>query len=412
MYEMKKPTLTIFYQYNPWNKTIGGIQTLINIFIKYAPQEFVVRLVGTGNPNQEKMGTWRTDQFIGREIEFFPVLALKDDNVRTLIPTTIKYTMALAKHNFASDFMHFHRLEPTFVTRQWQGEKTLFIHNDIQTQMQTVGNKKAILWRRFPAAYFALEKSIVGQFNQILSCNTDAAAMYRQRYPQIADRIAYIKNSFDNEIFYPIGEGKVEEEKYHLAEQLGLDKQTRFILFAGRLHPQKDPLLLVRALAVMEEPSVHLLIAGDGELASPLKAEISQLGMEKQVTMLGAVTSEELAKLHRISHTFVLSSAYEGLPLVVLEALACGTPVVTTKCGETPKILTADTGVVCSEGTPQAIADGLRQVVLHPENYPQESCIRLAQPYAARTVVKDVYQNMFTRWQQNYQSPILGSKIS
>jgi glycosyltransferase involved in cell wall biosynthesis len=407
MYEMKKPTLTIFYQYNPWNKTIGGIQTLINIFIKYAPQEFVVRLVGTGDPDKELIGRWRTDEFAGREVEFFPVLALKDDNVRSMIPTTIRYTTALMKHRFASDFMHFHRLEPTLVTRHWQGEKTLFIHNDIQTQMQTVANKKAILWRRFPAAYFALEKGLVGQFNQILSCNTDAAAMYQQRYPQIADRIAYIKNSFDNEIFYPGDREKTEADKYHLTKQLGLDEQTRFILFAGRLHPQKDPLLLVRALAAMQEPSVHLLIAGDGELASPLTAEINQLGLEKQVTMLGALTSEELAKLHRISHAFVLSSAYEGLPLVVLEALACGTPVVTTRCGETPKILTADTGVVASERTPEAIAEGLRQVVLHPENYPQESCIRTAQPYAARTVVKDVYDNMFSRWQQQYQSPIL-----
>ncbi len=407
MYEMKKPILTIFYQYNPWNKTIGGIQTLINIFIKYAPQEFALRLVGTGDPDKDRIGTWQIGEFAGQEIEFFPLLALKDDNVRRLIPTTIKYTAALRKHCFASDFMHFHRLEPTLVTRHWQGEKTLFIHNDIQTQMKTVGDKNAILWRRFPGAYFALEKSLVGQFNQILSCNTDAAEMYRRRYPSIANRIAYIKNSFDNQIFYPLDREKTEAEKYQLTKELGVDEQTRFILFAGRLHPQKDPLLLVNALAAMQEPSVHLLIAGDGELASPLAAEISRLGIDKQVTMLGALAPEKVAKLHRVSHAFVLSSAYEGLPLVVLEALACGTPVVTTRCGETPKLLTSDSGVVCDERTPDAIADALKRVVLHPENYPQESCIRTAQPYAARTVVKDVYSDMFARWQQQYQPAVL-----
>lgn len=371
---MTKVTLTIFYQYNPWNKTIGGIQTLINIFIKYAPQELIVCLVGTGNPYQEKIGKWRIDEFMGRGIEFLPILALKNENIRTLIPTTIKYTMALRKHNFSSDFMHFHRLEPTLVTRHWQGEKTLFIHNDIQKQIQTLGDKKAIFWSKFPAAYFALEKSIVGQFDQILSCNRDSAEMYQRLYPHLAERITYIKNLFD------IGDEKVEEDKYHLTEKLGLDKQTRFILFAGRLHLQKDPLLLVKALAAMQEPLVHLLIAGDGELASPLKGEIIQLGIEKQVTMLGVLNSGELAKLHRISNAFLLSSAYEGLPLVVLEALVSGTPVVTTQCGETPKILTGDTGVVCDKRTPKEISDGLRQVVLHPENYPKESCIPLAQP--------------------------------
>jgi glycosyltransferase involved in cell wall biosynthesis len=55
--------------------------------------------------------------------------------------------------------------------------------------------------------------------------------------------------------------------------------------------------------------------------------------------MLGSVRQAELAELHRICNAFVLTSAYEGLPLVALEALACGTPVVTTRCGETPNLL-------------------------------------------------------------------------
>lgn len=109
-----------------------------------------------------------------------------------------------------------------------------------------------------------------------------------------------------------------------------LPKDTKFILFAGRLHPQKELLLLVRAIAALGDLNLHLLIAGDGELATQVRAEIEQLGLSKRVTMLGAVVQDELAKLHQVASVFVLSSAYEGLPLVVLEALACGTPVVTT----------------------------------------------------------------------------------
>lgn len=397
---MREPVLTIFYQFNPWNATIGGIQTLINTFIKYAPSEFKVRLVGTGNEKNPTLGRWQEAELSGREISFLPLFTLQNDNVRSVIPTTLKYTAALMGRSFASDFMHFHRLEPTLAALNWQGEKTLFIHNDIRTQMQAADNKKAILWRRYPAAYFALESLLVRQFNQILSCNTESTQWYKQRYPSMSDRIAYIKNSFDNEVFYPLTRNEREAKRRELAYSMGLGEETRFVLFAGRLHPQKDPLLLISAFATLDAPNVHLLIAGDGELAGEIREQIRKLELSNRVTMLGAVPQKELAQLHRICNAFVLSSAYEGLPLVVLEALASGTPIVTTRCGESPNLLATDSGIVCEERTPVCIADALRKILHHVEDYPMESCVRTAQPYAARTVVRGIYDEMLTRWEQ------------
>jgi len=397
---MRKPVLTIFYQFNPWQSTIGGIQTIISLFIKYAPNEFDVRLVGTGSDSTQGIGKWQEAELAGRAVHFFPLFKLQDDNVRRLIPTTINYTAALMRHCFVSDFMHFHRLEPTLAALRWQGDKTLFIHNDIQTQMKATGNKNAILWRRFPTVYFAMERLLVDQFTQIFSCNTESLKLYQERYPTIAERVAYIRNTVDNEIFSPLDLEERETGRRNLAQQRGLSEDTRFVLFAGRLHPQKDPLLLVRAIAQLNEPNIHLLIAGDGELADEVRSEISQLGLSQRITMLGAVNQAKLAELHRISNAFVLSSAYEGLPLVVLEALACGTPVVTTRCGETPKFLSSDNGVVCEERTPVSIADALRKVLLNPDDYPSESCVRAAQPYSARTVVTDAYKEMWHRWEQ------------
>ncbi|MUG99145.1 glycosyltransferase [Scytonema sp. UIC 10036] len=396
---MRKPVLTIFYQFNPWHSTIGGIQTLIKIFLKYAPNEFEVRLVGTEYKPNQTIGKWQVVEFAGKKIKFLPLFTLENDNVRSLVPTTIKYTANLFKYCCESDFMHFHRLEPTLASFYWRGEKTLFIHNDIRTQMQGVDNTKAILWQKCPAAYFVLEKLLVSQFNQILSCNTDTAELYRQRYPKSADRIAYIKNSYDNEIFYPLTSKDRETQRRELAYRLGLPEETRFVLFAGRLHPQKDPILLVRTLAALGDPNVHLLIAGSGELEAEVLTEIGHLGLCSQVTMLGAVTQNELAQLHRLCSVFILTSAYEGLPLVVLEALASGTPVVTTKCGETPKFLTPNSGIVCSERTPTCIADAVRKILQHPENFPSESCVQAASPYAAFNVVTQVYNDMWRRWE-------------
>ncbi|MEB3181399.1 MAG: glycosyltransferase family 4 protein [Nostocaceae cyanobacterium] len=397
---MRKPVLTIFYQFNPWQPSIGGIQTLINSFLKYAPSEFDVRMVGTGNDASQPVGKWQAGEFAGREIRFFPLLTVPDDNIRKPIPTTLKYTTALLGRCFASDFMHFYRLEPTLASLNWRGEKTLFIQNDIRQQMSAKNDKKAILWRHFPAAYFAMERLLVGQFQQIFSCNSDSAELYRQYYPWVAERVAFLKNTYDEEIFYPLfGEERLQGRR-ELAEKLGVSEDTNFILFAGRLHPQKDPLLLIRSVAALADPKVHLLIAGEGEMKDEISAEVGRLGLEKQVTMLGAVSQLALAQLHRVCNAFILTSAYEGLPFVVLEALASGTPIVTTNCGETPKILSENSGVVCEERTPEAIAAALTKVLHHPEDYPTAACVRTAQPYAAGTVIRNIYNQMLERWER------------
>lgn len=397
---MRKPVLTIFYQYNPWNTTIGGIQTLINTFIKYAPSDFEVRLVGTGNNKNETLGKWHKREFGGREIDFLPLFVVEDDNVRGLVPTTVKYTAAMMGRCYASDFMHFYRLEPTIATLNWKGEKTLFIQNDIEKQMTSAIDKNAILWRRLPAAYFALERLLVGQFERIYSCNSNSKLLYQQRYPDISDRVSLLNNTFDEEVFYPAPNQERDRQRCELAKRLNLDESTRFVLFAGRLHPQKDPLLLIRSIKALDEPNIHLLIAGDGELAAQVRNEISLLKIRERVTMLGIVRQEELSDLHRACNAVVLTSAFEGLPFVVLEALACGVPIVTTFSGDTPKLLSSSSGVVCSQRTPECIASALKRVVMHPENYPVEECVKSAAPYAASNVVNQVYSQMRKRWEQ------------
>jgi glycosyltransferase involved in cell wall biosynthesis len=396
---VRKPVLTIFYQFNPWQATIGGIQSTITNFIKYAPSEFEVRLVGTAVDATQSIGQWHTQEFAGKPMSFFPLIRVENDDFRQKIPTTLRYALALLKRNFRSDFMHFHRLEPSLASLGWAGDKTLFVHNDIQEQVSATAQKNAILWQRFPALYFGLESLLVRQFSEILSCNTNSVQFYQQRYPTLADRIQPIKNTVDNEIFYPLSVLERMQHSSALAQKLGLATDTRFILFAGRLHPQKDPILLLRALAALQDPQTHLLIAGNGELASEVKTAIDHHRLAGQVTMLGSIGQRQLADLHRLSRAFVLSSAYEGLPMTVLEALACGTPVVTTHCGETPNLLTANSGVVSSERTPIAIADAMRQVLLNPEHYPASACVRAAKPYDARLVTEAVYDQMLSRWE-------------
>lgn len=104
------------------------------------------------------------------------------------------------------------------------------------------------------------------------------------------------------------------------------------LLNVKRLHPLADQATLLRAFAEVrrDRPDARLLVAGTGEMESSLKALAGALGLGGAVRFLGLVPNEEVASLQAAADLFVLSSVLEATPTVALEALACGTPVVST----------------------------------------------------------------------------------
>ena len=409
------PVLTIFFQLDPFNPTIGGIQTCIKYVLKYAPCCFTIQLVGITH-DAAAVGQWQRVQLYGRAFNFLPLLRVVDDNVRKIVPTTVRYALALRKYlkhqTITSDFYQFHRIEPTLFTGKLQGAKLLYIHNDIYQEIK--GHQKGgILWKRFPWVYFAMERQLVGQFDRILSCNSESVKLYQARYPAIAPRVSYLRNTFDGELFYPLTPAQKNSARAQLAQQLGLSTNTRFILFAGRLHPQKQPQLLIQAMAHLKKQvqnqaqgsaEPHLLIVGKGELEKAIQNDIETLELRSHITLLGALPQPKLAQLYRTCDLFTLTSAYEGLARGSLEALACGTPVVTTDAGETPKFLAPDSGIVCSDARPETIAKCWQQVLLNPTQFKAAACVRVAQPYEASRVVESLYTHLLAHHQRSHSA--------
>jgi glycosyltransferase involved in cell wall biosynthesis len=114
--------------------------------------------------------------------------------------------------------------------------------------------------------------------------------------------------------------------------------------------------------------------------------------------LLGPVPQAKLAQLHRLSESFVLSSVFEGLPLVALETLACGTRLVTTEAGDTPNLLLPNTGIVCRDRNATTLAAAIDRILQHPEAFPREICAQSVQIYSARTIVESVFDAMYQRW--------------
>ncbi|NOJ68858.1 glycosyltransferase [Acinetobacter indicus] len=128
--------------------------------------------------------------------------------------------------------------------------------------------------------------------------------------------------------------------KYELFNELNLAKETKIILAVGRFNQQKNYPNLLNAIKLLrneyQEPFV-LLIAGDGELRLAIEKLINKLNLNKFIYLLGR--RSDIPKLMSSCDVFVLSSDYEGLPTVLIEALACQAHAVSTDVSGAAEIL-------------------------------------------------------------------------
>lgn len=132
-----------------------------------------------------------------------------------------------------------------------------------------------------------------------------------------------------------------------------------YVLFVGAIQPRKDPEVAVRALSLLNG-DLRLVMAGPDKLgADQVRRTVSELGLQDRIRFLGYVDKEELAALYRGAACLLFPSRFEGFGLPVLEAMACGTPVVASRATSIPEI-TGDAAVLVEPGDPEALADGVR----------------------------------------------------
>jgi len=132
------------------------------------------------------------------------------------------------------------------------------------------------------------------------------------------------------------------------------------LLTVCRLISRKRIDLLIKAVADAKKlgHDLRLNIAGDGNLLEPLRRLADELGVAETVNFMGRVGAEQMAQVYQENDIFIMSSAHEGMSNAMLEAMACGLPIVTTRC-EGVEELIADNGIVVEDQGPEAIAEAI-----------------------------------------------------
>lgn len=130
--------------------------------------------------------------------------------------------------------------------------------------------------------------------------------------------------------------------------QAGLDPSVFHILYPARLSPQKDPLLMLEVAAALRARGVRfrLHVVGDGELASAVRARIDALRLGESVALHGERL--DIAPWYAACDAVLMTSAFEGLPYVIYEAMAMATPIIAPDLGGASELVTPGTGVLVS----------------------------------------------------------------
>ncbi len=150
-------------------------------------------------------------------------------------------------------------------------------------------------------------------------------------------------------------------------QALGLPSGQRYLLSVSHLVPRKGVDILLRALALLRaagQADLHLIVVGkggeEGDCEAELRALAQELGIADQVVWAGPVLNTDLHLWYSAADVFCLASEKEGWPNVILEALACATPVVAHRTWGVPEIITGpDLGILVDTRAPDAFAEAI-----------------------------------------------------
>ncbi len=211
-------------------------------------------------------------------------------------------------------------------------------------------------------------------------------------------KIDVIYNAIDERFNEP----PTDEEMARVRERYQL--LDPFVLYAGNIKPHKNLERLIEAFHALRRDGlehVKLLIIGD-EISkyATLRRAVHRHKLHKHVRFLGFVSDKTLACLYRLAGVFVFPSLYEGFGLPPLEAMASGTPVITSNVSSLPEVV-GDAALLIDPYDPNAIADAIRRVLTEPalaEDLRQRGLARVKDFSWERSVarVREIYEEVLT----------------
>ncbi|MBA7508993.1 D-inositol-3-phosphate glycosyltransferase [subsurface metagenome] len=395
---MSRIKLLILQPIDPLGNKIGGTKTFIKNFIEHAPDEFNIEWVGISTNKKERpVGKWQKIKLGDKIFSFLPILYIKDENKKTKLPLILYFVLSLSRNKsriFLDDkILEYYRIEPALLFKNVPNKKMLYILGNIK---DLYNPHSEIMWSKFPWAYFKIEKYLMPQMEKVFVVSNSGLEFYKKKYPFMADRLCFMPTFVDNKKFYPWSSNREKMDRSSdLKNRYGFSKNDKIILSVGRLEGAKNPFLLIDSFynLVKYNLNVKLLIVGTGSLEKDVIKRVKKYNLQENVKFLGVISSDDVMKLMKISDVFLMTSAFEGMPMSALEALASGLPVVSTDVGEI-KMAVKDgiSGLLVPDNSAESIARAVLEILNNKEKFNTKNCVDSIKDYTVEHVLSGIYK--------------------
>ena len=247
--------------------------------------------------------------------------------------------------------IHSHWIDPdAYAVSHWEGSQGALL---VATIHGHAGLGLGLHGRPSPLIRKALHRT-----HHLVAVSSELKIILVGDFGVAAERVSVLSNGMDPARFRL-------EDRAAARQRLGLPVNRRLVLNVARLSPEKRHDLLIEAVARCPERDFDVRLVGGGALESGLRASIQSAGLQDRIFLQGGIAHDQLPDWYAAADLFCLSSAHEGCPVVILEALACGVPIVSTRVGAVPDLVEAEAGFLSEPGDAmalsQALALGLRR---------------------------------------------------
>lgn len=364
--------ISIVHPWDPWHQSIGGFDTFLDGFIKYAPPAWELELIGvTADAQARPPDRWQETDFQGRAIRFLPVLTENAPGRVRGIPLSLRFAMACQARRVRATgkLVVFHRFESSLaLVRGPSGQRRVFYLHNHPGEVNSPHSD--VRWARLPRLHTRLLLRQLKAASLIVCVDPRTPAWVAQSLPQLEAQVMFQRQWADPAIFRLADDRLRESLRRSLRRRLEWPLEQRLLVYAGRFEKQKDPLLLIEIAEQVcrDLKRVGLLLVGEGRLRSEIERAVHRKGLQDVVRLLPAVERDELASIYQGCDVAVCSSGFEAGPRHVFEGMACGLPVVSFDVGQVSDLVGSDceTGYLVKRRSVDAFVAGLACVLSSP----------------------------------------------
>lgn len=318
--------ITIIHSFDPFHTKASGTDNYVGNLIDYLVSEQVfIDLIGVSYSS--KVGS-------NLPYNFRPIIKKnKISGYSYIINLFFKSIFIRIPNNSIMHAQQPIELFP-FIIRRQKNLKVCTLHGK---SLDTIKLKNNAL---VSSIYGIIEKIVIKRLDKLIAVDESTMQYYLDKYPEIRDNIEVIPLGIDTHQFRLL-------DKQNLKKKYGFDQFNKIVMFVGRLEKEKNLEFLLKSTKILQESieGVLLVIVGEGREHNKLMDTSNKLNIN--IKFIGTVERDTIPDMLNCADVLALTSIHESGPLVALEALACGVPVVSVEVGRIKEFIQDEnTGII------------------------------------------------------------------